>query len=184
MEQDINIISKNLKKIREDRKLSLDKLSELTGVSKSMLRQIEKEKSSPTISTIWKIANGLKISFSGLLTEQKTEITVKNFKSEKPLFDESGHYKVFPIVTFNPKMPIEIYYLEMDAGSEFKGEPHHGNIEEQIFVIEGFLKMEIENETFIIKSNEHILFKANVPHIYKNQSDHIMKAIMQLYYYD
>ena len=64
-------LSNNLKVIREERNLSLDKLSEMTGVSKSMLRQIEIGQSSPTIATIWKIANGLRIPFTALLKEQK-----------------------------------------------------------------------------------------------------------------
>ncbi len=64
MDQPVEAISNNLRTIRESRNFSLDQLSELTGVSKSMLRQIETGKSSPTISTIWKIANGLRVSFT------------------------------------------------------------------------------------------------------------------------
>ena len=182
MEQ--NVIANNLKRIREKRNLSLDKLSELTGVSKSMIRQIEKEKSSPTISTIWKIANGLKISFTSLLTEFKHNAVVKSFKNERPLFDESGHYRVFPIVTFSPEMPVEVYYLEIDENYEFKGEPHQGNIEEKIFVINGILEMEIENENYRINAEEYIAFKADVTHIYKNKGKNTLKALMQLYYLD
>ncbi|MEN6483123.1 MAG: helix-turn-helix transcriptional regulator, partial [Anaerolineaceae bacterium] len=67
MEDATLLIAKNLKRIREERKLSLDRLSDLTGVSKSMLGQIERGESSPTISMVWKITNGLKISFTTLL---------------------------------------------------------------------------------------------------------------------
>ena len=57
--ENFNIVfAKNLKRIREDRKLSLDKVADLTGVSKSMLGQIERGDSNPTITTVWKIANG------------------------------------------------------------------------------------------------------------------------------
>ena len=45
------IIANNLKRIRDERKLSLDKVADLTGVSKSMLGQIERGESNPTIST-------------------------------------------------------------------------------------------------------------------------------------
>lgn len=182
MEQ--NIIADNLKRIREKRNLSLDKLSELTGVSKSMIRQIEKGKSSPTISTIWKIANGLKISFSSLFTEYKHNAIVRSFKSEKPIFDESGHYRVFPVVKFSPEMPVEAYYLEIDEDYAFKGEPHQGNIKEQIFVINGTLEMEIENENYQINEEEYIVFKADVHHIYKNTGKNTLKALIQLYYSD
>ena len=54
MDQSAEAIAANLKNMRESRGLSLDRLASLTGVSKSMLRQIETGKSSPTIATMWK----------------------------------------------------------------------------------------------------------------------------------
>lgn len=57
------IIAMNLVKLRKNRNLTLDQVSELTGVSKAMLGQIEKGKSTPTVTTLWKIANGLQVSF-------------------------------------------------------------------------------------------------------------------------
>ena len=53
------IIAVNLKRLRAERGFSLGKLSELSGVSKVMLSQIEKGESNPTINTLWKIAGGL-----------------------------------------------------------------------------------------------------------------------------
>lgn len=56
MEKINTIISNNIKMIRKKRKMSLDNLSEITGVSKSMLGQIERGESNPTIAVLWKIA--------------------------------------------------------------------------------------------------------------------------------
>ncbi|MEB9453351.1 helix-turn-helix transcriptional regulator, partial [Bacillus cereus] len=67
MEEIQLILAKNLKSIREKEKLSLEKVSQLTGVSKTMIGQIERGESSPTLTTIWKIANGLKVSFTSLI---------------------------------------------------------------------------------------------------------------------
>ena len=58
------IIGNKLKDIRNKRNLSLDEVAKLTGVSKAMLGQIERGQSNPTVSTLWKIATGLKVSFS------------------------------------------------------------------------------------------------------------------------
>ena len=58
------VIAKNFATLRKQRGLSLEKVSELTRVSKAMLSQIEKAKSNPSVSTLWKIANGLNVSFS------------------------------------------------------------------------------------------------------------------------
>ena len=63
-------ISARLKQLRGDMGLSLDKAATLTGVSKAMLGQIERQESSPTIATLWQIATGLNASFSSLFTTQ------------------------------------------------------------------------------------------------------------------
>lgn len=74
MEKINKVISINLKQFRKERNLSLEKLSQLTGVSRAMLNQIEKGISNPTISTLWKISNGLHIPLSTLLKADESEI--------------------------------------------------------------------------------------------------------------
>ena len=53
------IIAINLKRIREERKLSMGQLAEMAGVSKVVLSQLEKGTANPTINTIWKITGAL-----------------------------------------------------------------------------------------------------------------------------
>lgn len=171
-----------MKSTREKRGLSLDQLSGLTGVSKSMLRQIETGRSSPTISTIWKIANGLRTSFTSLLRKQEIEAEVKSFHSEPPLTGEAGKYRVFPLIPFDPHQSFETYYLEVDPETVFPGEPHQGNIYEYVFVTKGTLGISIEGKMFKIKENEFFKFEANHPHEYRCIGKKMVKAIMQLSY--
>ncbi|MDY5211800.1 helix-turn-helix domain-containing protein [Intestinibacter sp.] len=69
-------VGRNLKRLRKSLGLSLDEASKLTGVSKAMLGQIEREESSPTISTLWRISSGLKINFISLLDDNKSELVL------------------------------------------------------------------------------------------------------------
>ena len=161
MEQSIDAIANNLRKIREDRSLSLDQLSELTGVSKSMLRQIETGKSSPTIATIWKIANGLRVSFTTMLRKPVIQAEVRSFRGEKPLTAESEHYRLFPLIPFDPQQSFETYYVEIDPNTVFSGEPHEGNVYEYVFVIKGKLQISVEDKKFEISEGEFLQFQAN-----------------------
>ncbi len=73
-----NIIAGNLKRLRNERQLSLSKLSDICGVSKVMLGQIERGESNPTINTIWKIAGGLRVPYTSLIDEPiKNDILIK-----------------------------------------------------------------------------------------------------------
>lgn len=68
---DVNgVVAANVKAIRERKRLTLDAAAAATGVSRSMLAQMEKGEVNPTISVLWKIANGYKVSFTFLVEDQ------------------------------------------------------------------------------------------------------------------
>jgi transcriptional regulator with XRE-family HTH domain len=182
MKQSIEAISSNLKGYRESRNLSLDQLSGLTGVSKSMLRQIETGQSNPTITTIWKIANGLRVSFTSLLRKPTIDASVKSFREEKPLTAESEPYRVFPMIPFDPQRPYEIYYIEVDPGTVFHGEPHKGNVYEYVFVIKGALEIVVDGKTFKVNEKEFLQFQADCSHEYRCLGNAMTSAIMQISY--
>lgn len=182
MKQDKDDISVNLSKIRESRNLSLDKLADITGVSKSMLRQIETGKSSPTIATIWKIANGLRVSFTSLLKKQGAEAEVLDFRHGEMLAFKSEHYRLFPLISFDPKRSFEVYYVEIDPKTTFDGEPHEGDVEEYVFVTAGELKIRVEDKEYTAKKDQFIFFQANVPHFYSCIGDSTATAIMMISY--
>lgn len=175
-------LANNLKRIREERNLSLDKLADLTGVSKSMLRQIEIGKSNPTISTIWKIANGLRLPFTVLFQERAQDVRLRSFKEAGPLLSEEDRYRLFPLLTFNPERPFETYFIEVDPGAVLDAEPHEGNTEEHMFVLEGQIEITIAGEPFTVEAEQFISFKANCVHKYENKTKEMAKLFMLISY--
>ncbi len=182
MKQEENAISGNLKEIREQRSLSLDQLAELTGVSKSMLRQIETGRSSPTIATIWKIANGLRLSFTTLVSKRRPDVAIMDFAGSEPLTAESEQYRLYPLMPFDPEHGFEIYYVEIDPGTTYAGEPHKGNVEEYVFVIKGNLNITVEETFHPVGTNQFIRFIANRPHTYHSAGKDTVSAIMMICY--
>ncbi len=182
MKQTESNIAANLKEIREKRNLSLDQLADLTGVSKSMLRQIETGRSSPTIATIWKIANGLRLSFTTLLSKRRPDVAIMDFKASSPLTAESNRYRIYPLVPFDPEHGFEIYHVEIEPGTTYRGEPHVGNVEEFIFVSQGMLEITVEETTHRVKANQFIRFTANCPHQYHSAGEKAVRATMMICY--
>ena len=182
MKQNESAISSNLKKIREQRNLSLDQLAEVTGVSKSMLRQIETGRSSPTIATIWKIANGLRLSFTTLVSKQRPDVAIMDFKGSKPLTAKSDRYRLFPLMPFDPEHGFEIYHVEIDPKTTYQGEPHEGNVEEYVFVMQGKLEITVEENLYSVGANQFIRFIANRPHQYSSVGKEMVSAIMMICY--
>lgn len=148
-----------------------------------MLRQIETGKSSPTISTIWKIANGLHVSFTSLLHRSPVKAEVKSFRDEAPLTAEGEHYRLYPLIPFSPEQSYETYYFEIDPGTTFRGEPHTGNIYEYVFLTRGKLRIIIAEQEYVINSGEFLKFQADHPHSYECIGEETAQAIMQVSYH-
>jgi transcriptional regulator with XRE-family HTH domain len=182
MNQPLDAIAANLRQARDARNLSLDQLAALTGVSKSMLRQIETGKSSPTIATIWKIANGLRVSFTALLRKPPVAAEVRSFHGEKPLTGASEHYRLYPLIPFEPQQAFETYYVEIDPGTVFNGEPHAGHVYEYVFVTRGRLRISVADRDFEVRADEFLQFQADCAHAYECLGQTMAAAIMQISY--
>ena len=73
------IVAGNIRRLRKEKKLTMEELAKLSGVSKSMLAQIERGDGNPTISTLWKISNGMKVPFDALTV--RPEVTYEIVKT-------------------------------------------------------------------------------------------------------
>lgn len=164
-------IGKNLQNIRKARSLSLDQVAELTGVSKAMLGQIERGDSNPTISILWKIVNGLHISFTSLIEDNVPKVNHIHLDEIEPFLEEDGNYRAFPIVPFEQKKQFEIYTVEIDIGCTHASEAHYEGVEEYILMISGALRLRIQDETYELKAGDAIHFSADQPHVYENIAD-------------
>ncbi len=96
-------IAANTRRLREQKKLTLDTAASITGVSRSMLAQIEKGEVNPTISVLWKIAKGYKVSFTSLVEKQGDPVSVIRQADMQPLTEDDGRYLNYPIFAFDEK---------------------------------------------------------------------------------
>lgn len=163
-----HIISENLKRVREEKKLSLDTVAKLSGVSKSMLGQIERCEVNPTVSTMWKIANGLKVSFSQLVNHTETNVEIVDIKNLKPLLEDEGRVRIYPTFSFDSTRRFEIYSLEFQTKGYLSTEPHLQGVQEFLTVYSGELTVTVGEKSYVVHEGKAIRFKADEPHSYKN----------------
>lgn len=176
------LVALNLKRIRKERKLSLDNVAQMTGVSKSMLGQIERGESNPTITTVWKIANGLKISFTELIKSPQDNTVIVKKEDIEPLIEDNGRYRLYPFFPYENTREFEIYTVEIEKDGYLSAEAHGDGTEEFITVFEGELTIRVNYEEFTVKEGDSIRFKADKPHTYYNSGNRITRVSMVIYY--
>ena len=161
------LVSENIKRIRQEKNLSLGDLAKLSDVSKSMLAQIERGEGNPTLSTLWKIANGMQVSFNTLIAQPKLPYKVTKLAEIEPILDMNGglkNYSLFSDIENN----FSVYQIEVGKEISWISEAHLCGTAEFVIVIQGTLEIKLEEKTFILKKGENLWFKADVPHSYCN----------------
>ena len=162
------IVAMNLKRLRAERNLSLGKLSELSGVSKVMLSQIEKGESSPTVNTLWKIASGLQVSYTKLIDLQIEAPRIIR-KGESAMLGMEKGYRVYHYSTANPARDFEFFNSELEPEGEFTSEGHGPNTHEYLLVTKGQMILAYCGEEYTLEEGDFIHFDCSQPHTYLNR---------------
>lgn len=176
------IIARNLNELRMERNLTLGQLSKISGISKAMLSDIEKGDSNPTINTIWKIANGLKVPYTKLMENVEKEATVVRKSEPTVQTGETEHYRIYCYFTNTPVRNFELFYVELDAHSSNATVGHSEKAQEYIYVIQGELVLHTEMGNYTLNSGDALIFDSSVKHTYINEQD-VMLTFMVVNFY-
>ncbi len=175
-------VSKNIKQIRESKKLTLDMAANITGVSRSMLAQIEKGDANPTISVLWKIASGYKVAFTSLVEAQDEGATLIRLDASEKIIEGDGKYINYPVFSFNEQRSFETYRIVILEGGKLEAAPHMSGTEEFITVFAGEVEITIQDDIFTLGTGDSLHFTADLPHSYKNVGNQSAELSMILYY--
>jgi XRE family transcriptional regulator, regulator of sulfur utilization len=168
---DFSSIGENLKKTRNKMGLSLGQVATMTGVSKTMLSQIERSTSVPTLSTVWKIANGLKLKFETLLDYSDKQYDVKSIDNMTPLTDNDGQFLIYCIFPFSPISGIECFYGILKPGCNYPAGHHRNSNTEYLIVSQGAIELTIGSNIYHLEAGSSIEFDAKEEHKYVNTGD-------------
>ena len=162
------VVAYNVKSLREKYAYSFDKMAEVTGISKAMLCQIEKAETNPSINTLYKISNSLKVSLSSLISVNIQDVLLSKYENATVVSDESAKMHLHIMFPYSEEQKIEIFYGEIEKNGVIISEPHPLGTRENITVFSGELIIKIKNKEYMVRSKDSISFKADIVHTYSN----------------
>ena len=155
-----------LKDARRVQGLSLDAVAKLSGVSRSMVSQIERGESSPTISTLWNLTRALQVDFAGLLDVASTKSRIETLRSaDVPTIENLG--KSVRIRILSPPEEAgkhEVYELIFSLDGVLDSQPHTRGAREHLTVIEGVVDVSSGDDTSRLAAGDTARYSADVPH--------------------
>lgn len=171
----VRSIGLTLRQQRKERKLSLDELAELTGVSKLTLGKIERGETNPSLAVIWRIADGLAIPMSSLFA---VENAVQVTRSGEGIHFTDGPWKVEPMFAQSANGTGEVYRVFIQPQSSYCSEYHPAGFIETATVMSGSVRVMVCDKPYDLKPYDAIRFRSDYRHSYVNDTDEA--AVLQI----
>lgn len=154
-----------LKEARAAKGLSLDAVAKLSGVSRSMVSQIERGESSPTIATLLNLTRALQVDFAGLLEDSSRPAITVTRAGDVPMIDQRGTGCRIQILSPPEEAgKTELYILEFDSGGVLDSQPHAHGARESLTVVSGMLEVSSGGETDVLNTGDSARYAADLPH--------------------
>ncbi|APE45018.1 XRE family transcriptional regulator [Sulfitobacter alexandrii] len=155
-----------LKEARLGQGLSLDAVAKLSGVSRSMVSQIERGESSPTIATLWNLTRALQVDFAGLLDQglQGTRIDLLRAQDVPTITNLGTGCRIRILSPPEDAGRHEVYELHIDGGGALDSDPHAQGAREHLTVIDGCATLTSGNSTETLKPADTARYPADVAH--------------------
>ena len=177
-------IGAKLRQLRLKKKIALVDLGKHTGLSASMLSQLENGKLVPTLPTLARIAMVFDVGLEHFFSDKKLRRTFVVVRAEERMkFPERPDSPVpgfyFEVLSFgNGEKNLSAYHAEFPkhALREVRSHVHEGS--EFIHVLEGILGIHYQSEDHLLNAGDSVYFDASEPHSYFGQSDSPAKAIV------
>lgn len=176
------LIGANLKQLRTERHLTLGQLSSLAGISKAMLSDMEKGISNPTINTIWKVANGLKVPFTRLMEGSDPGATLVRRGEVPPQTEEGGHYRVYCYFKGGSGRNFELFSMELDPHAANTSAGHLAQAQEYVYVLRGELILETGGREYHLFPGDALGFDSTLEHTYRNRGEEMVSGLIINYY--
>ncbi len=174
---DIGTVIHNL---RREANLTLDELSRRSGVSKSMLSQIERNQSNPTFATVWGLTQALGVSLEDVLPGASEKPAVEVISEHQiPVIrsaDGKCHLKILGPIGMAGKM--EWYEVLVEAGGALISEPHEEGTIEHLSLTAGKLAVEFGGQAHELSAGETIRYPADQPHAIYNRGGKDATALL------
>lgn len=173
-------VGSRLRELREEQKISMRGLATKSGLSANALSMIERGKTSPSVSTLYKLSDALGVditAFFGDPQQRQPIVFVKaNGRGRVPF--QRGLWEDLGGEGFIGRMMPFVLTLENGGGSGPHAMVHTGH--EFVFCLRGTLEYQVENQIFLLEPGDSLIFAARLRHKWKNPGSTVVNAIILL----
>ena len=177
-------IGRKLRQLRLRKKIALVDLGKHTGLSASMLSQLENGKLIPTLPTLARIAMVFDVGLEHFFEEKRTRRVFSVVRADERLqFPENANSPVpgyfFEVLAFGAMdKSLSAYITEFPQRDPKEVQEHFHEGSEFLHVLQGTLAIHYQSEDHVLGAGDSVYFDGSEPHSYRGQSDPPARAII------
>ncbi len=167
-----------LKQLRSERGKSLRALARSSGLSTNGLSMIERGRTSPSVSTLYKLADALSVPITAFFRNEpdRQDIVFRKSKERRSVAIPKGVWEGLGGESFTGRVEAFMITLEKDANSGMDGMIHTGA--ELVLCLEGELIYYVEEHKFLLEAGDSLIFAAQLKHHWTNAGESTAKAVI------
>ena len=173
-------LGKTVQRLRKAYNLSLAELSEQSGVAKSIISQIERNETNPTLATIWRLSQALDVSIERVLASADDDPFIEKLgRADTPvLISEDGKVRLAAIGWIRTVEWLQWYDVVAEPGGALDSDAHQRGSLECLSVLSGEVEVEIGGEVEGAKAGETLRYRCDRPHVVRASGEEPLRAIM------
>ena len=176
-------LGRTIHRLRKAYNMSLGDLSEQSGVAKSIISQIERNETNPTLGTMQRISSALDTTLEDVLRRRDSDTGIIEHQSRSgvPVLEsEDGLCRLAIGGPLNLVEHVQWYDFQAKPGGVLISEPHQKGCIEHLHVLSGQIEVRVGKESRLAKAGHVIRYHADKPHELHNTGDADAHAAMVL----
>lgn len=169
-------VGEKIRALRHKQKISIEQLSEMSGLSKGLISQIERDITGPSVASLWKISKALNVTMNYFFDEYDDFNQVVRKDERKKLIMRKST-RLYELLSPNLKKQIEMLWIEIKPNETHTSELISHDGEECGVVIKGTLRVVSGDKTYDLKEGDSIYLDSTIPHQYLNMGDDVSVSV-------
>jgi transcriptional regulator with XRE-family HTH domain len=163
-------VSARVKSLRQQRGWSLEQLSAASGVSRSMLSQIERNAANPTLAVTCKIAQAFGMSLAEFVELPGASSGIQVVRADDPahLYRSDADCDIRTLSPLHLEKDVELYQVRLRAGGVLRSSPHFQGTREFLTVEQGRVRVRSQHDAMELAKGDSASYRADVPHAIEN----------------
>jgi transcriptional regulator with XRE-family HTH domain len=153
--------------MRLQRKLTLDQLTELTGLSKGHLSRFERGEKSLSVAALIRLAQALGTTASVLMGERPDDDAIHLVRTtdrrESRVEVDDGDYLFSLLSRSDRPGDVEVFTITLSMGAKIPAKVVHEG-QESLFVLDGEIQIQIGERMFNLRAGDYLEFSGTFPH--------------------